>query len=122
MWIASTHGWFSIVKKDGGFHVRARHASDLEALQRAVGGAFATLPVHHTPQADYHARIFVPGDGAGEVIDSVFVVLGRSVDYPNFKSRIAAMPEQRDKLSRYHDVWEAMHAWQNDREFRSGKP
>jgi hypothetical protein len=121
MWIASSHGWFSVVKKDGGFHVRARSAEDLQALQRAVGGAFAALPIHHTPRADYHARVFVPADGAEAVLDSLFHALGRSVDYPNFKSRIASLPEQRDKLARYHDVWEAMHSWQTERERRGGQ-
>ena len=34
MWIASKFGWFSIVKKTDGWHVRARVRQDLETLIR----------------------------------------------------------------------------------------
>lgn len=36
-----------------------------------------------------------------------------SVDYPNFKSRIARLPAQRQKLDAYHDLWHALYRLQD---------
>jgi len=35
-------------------------------------------------------------------------VLADSLDYGNFKSMIAARPEQRGKLHAYHEIWHVM--------------
>jgi hypothetical protein len=113
MWIASKYGWFSLVKKDGGYHVRARVEEDLRLLQIAVGGDFAKLKRHLTPEADYCSRVFVPEEGSKEVIASIMATLGDSVDYANFKSMIASSPEQRDKLHYYHGVWARMDEYQS---------
>jgi hypothetical protein len=113
MWIASKYGWFSLVKKDGGYHVRARDENDLRLLQAAVGGDFAGLQIHLTPSADYCSRVFVPEEGSKEIITSIMATLGESVDYANFKSMIAASPEQRDKLHSYHGVWARMDEYQS---------
>ena len=113
MWIASKHGWFSLVKKDGGYHVRAREENDLRLLQAAVGGNFAGLKIHLTPDADYCSRVFVPDEGSKEIIASIMATLGESVDYANFKSMIAASPEQRDKLHAYHAVWAQLDEYQS---------
>ena len=37
MWICSKLGFFSIVKKDDRWHVRARARVDLKALKKATG-------------------------------------------------------------------------------------
>ena len=36
MWIASKYGFFSIVKKKEGFHVRGRSLKDLKNLKKAA--------------------------------------------------------------------------------------
>lgn len=109
MWIASKYGFFSIVKKDGGWHIRARNAEDLELLKNEL-----SLPkITHTPEADYCARIFVADDTTGkDTMAKLMSALGESVDYPNFKNAIAASTAQRDKLHSYHDVWSVMHDYQ----------
>lgn len=112
MWVASKFGWFSIVKKDGGFHVRARKEADLAELQAAVCGEFAKMRIHSTPAADYRARIFVPQDDAVHVLPAIMRTFSESIDYANFKGEIGALPSQRDKLSCYHDVWDTMFRYQ----------
>jgi hypothetical protein len=114
MWIASKYGWFSIVKKDGGFHVRARTEADLHQLQHAVGGDFAELKVHITPHADYCCRIFIPGAEGETLLSSVMTALGDSVDYANFKSMIGSSPDQQGKLGYYHAVWAEMDRYQSE--------
>lgn len=92
--------------------MRARAEDDLRLLQAAVGGDFAKLKIHSTPDADYCCRIFVPEADAEKIIASVMVALGESVDYANFKSMIASSPEQRNKLHHYHEVWAEMDEFQ----------
>ena len=111
MWVASKYGWFSVVRKDGGYHVRARNPKDLSLLQNAVGGGFSKLRVHLTPEADYCSRVFIPQSKA-KFLNDVMLVLAESVDYGNFKDAIADSKEQRDKLSAYHDVWSDMYGYQ----------
>ena len=115
MWIASKFGWFSIVKKDGGVHVRARNEADLAELQAAVGGEFAKMKIHSTPAADYCARVFVPQEEAAHVLHAIMRTFAESIDYANFKGEIGALPSQRDKLSCYHDVWDTMFRYQRSR-------
>jgi len=89
MWIASKYGYFSIVKKDGGWHIRARSKEDLELLRTAVGGDFVHLVVHLTPEADYCSRIFVEDDPEGKkLMEALFSTLEASIDYPNFKDEV----------------------------------
>lgn len=115
MWIACKFGFFSTVKKDGGWHVRARKVEDLQQLQNAVGGAFAKEKIHQTPDADYCSRIFISDDAKGEgriLIDRLMSALGDSVNYGNFKDSIASNPTQEDKLPSYHRVWTTMFEYQ----------
>ena len=98
MWLMTQHGFFSIVKKDDAIHVRARVRGDLENLKRA---ARLRLPVHESPSADYRWRLLV--DAAG--LRAILATLADTLDYPNFKERIARRPDQRDKRGPYHGVW-----------------
>lgn len=103
MWIASKFGWFSIVKKADGWHVRARVRQDLENLIRA-GDLVKAWKIIETPEADYRYRFIVGKVGIGRVFDA----LNRSIDYPNFKSKISATEDQRDKLYEYGQIWGMM--------------
>lgn len=110
MWIASKLGWFSIVEKSPDeFHVRARVKTDLVKLRQASGMVFT---IHLWPGADYRYRFVVNG----EQLDRIFKALRESIDYSNFKSEIAATPDQRGKLHSYHDIWAIMmrHQAQKD--------
>jgi hypothetical protein len=57
MWLATQHGFYSIVQKPAGqFHVRARCKQDLENLTSLVG--IESRP-HNTTDGDYAWRIVV---------------------------------------------------------------
>jgi hypothetical protein len=104
MWIASKYGFYSIVKKEGHFHVRARTKKDLVDL---LATAELDFPVEIWPAADYRFRFRIPEKD----LDSLSVIFGTlmdSIDYTNFKSEIAATPGQRKKLPAYHEIWHTM--------------
>jgi hypothetical protein len=112
MWIASSLGFYSIVKKEdarGGplWHVRGRVREDLVNLKRAarLGGRGA---VHESPEADYRYRLVVGRVG----IAKVALALALSVRYPNFKGEVGKRPDQRPKLPIYHRWWSDMLALQ----------
>jgi len=111
MWIASKYGFFSVVNKDSGYHVRARCLGDLKLLRAAVGGDFAEQPIHETPDADYCARIFIPENSKAE-LHALFAALGESIDYGNFKDAIHHIPSQKSKLPFYTRVWTALYEFQ----------
>lgn len=99
MWLCTQLGFFSIVQKDGSHHVRARLRKDLENLVSAAD--LAGVKIHESPRADYRWRILVhPPELA-----AIFGALARSIDYPNFKSRIHELPDQVDKLRGYGRLW-----------------
>lgn len=98
MWIASELGFFSIVRKEGAFHVRARVREDLVGLKAAAG---LKARIEEWPSADYRWRMRVGPRALAEV----FGALPGTIDYPNFKSRIAGLPAQREKLPAYEGLW-----------------
>jgi hypothetical protein len=107
MWLCTKIGFFSIVKKGTPetWQVRARVSKDLEAL---IAAAEIKTNILATPQGDYGWRIVVDGNQLGRI----FQTLAASVDYSNFKSCIAQVPGQREKLDAYHDFWGAMNELQ----------
>ncbi|MBX0332951.1 hypothetical protein K3G39_06850 [Pontibacter sp. HSC-14F20] len=109
MWIASKYGFFSIVKKEDGHHVRARVKRDLETLIAETG---IEEPLQQWPAADYRYRVVV----SAQAIPALFEKLGESIDYSNFKSKIAATPTQRDKEHAYYEIWRVMYGLQEDDE------
>jgi hypothetical protein len=99
MWLATKHGFYSIVQKaPGEFHVRARVRKDLENLLTLVDRA---LEIQDWPSADYRYRIIV----AQRDLSEIMAVLALSLDYPNFKNQIARLPDQRIKLDAFHEIW-----------------
>lgn len=119
MWLMTRHGFYSIVQKDDGIHIRAREREDLERLKRAWDRECAN-PDHvfymsrsdmepsdfdgilETPTNDYRWRIIMKSGRIGQLM----ALLGESIDYPNFKAQINSDPTQRRKP--YHAVWEVM--------------
>ncbi|MGJ3243361.1 MAG: hypothetical protein ACFE0O_10465 [Opitutales bacterium] len=106
MWLATQHGFFSMVRKNSDrYAVRARVREDLERLGERIGVAH---PIHCRPEADYRYRWEVDLEELLEIL----VQLGADLDYPNFMARIEERPDQRDKLPIYQDLWTALHTLQ----------
>lgn len=103
MWLITTLGYFSIVKKrfhpeDPDFQVRARTTEDLEKINKLMGMN------HHivtTYDSDYPHRILL---NAGELAQ-LFSLLADTIDYRSFKDEIFRDKEQRDRYLTYHEVW-----------------
>lgn len=110
MWIATKLGFYSIVRKEDYWHIRARTELDLENLRR-----FVNLPaVEIWRGADYRFRIRVADSKAGAAtIKTLIARLVASIDYENFKDEIAAQPDQKNKLRAYHTLWADMAALQD---------
>jgi hypothetical protein len=103
MWMFTQLGFFSIVKKPDGYHVRAQQEQDLVNLGLA--------PVESYPGSDYPWRTIVKAQADWE---DIMRVLTASVDYPNFKGRIAQKADQKHSSHRYHAIW-ALIAEENSR-------
>jgi hypothetical protein len=112
MWLATQHGFYSIVQKPiGQFHVRARCREDLENL---ITLADIGSPLHHTSDGDYAWRIVV----GQKDVSTIMAVLATSIDYRNFKDRIHETPDQEDKLPAYSCLWSEMLTYQTTKESR----
>lgn len=101
MWIMSTLGFYSIVKKEGGIHIRARKRGDIERLLNVCGFHTGIL---ESREADYRYRIIIPEGDLGFVME----ILGSSVEYPNFKDAIAGVASQQSRVGAYHRIWSEM--------------
>ena len=99
MWIASQFGFYSIVCKDEDqFHVRARLKGDLQNLLEATG---LEEEIHESDYSDYKYRLVVGHDAVRKITSA----LAETLDYPNFKNKIAETPSQEPKLDAYHQIW-----------------
>jgi hypothetical protein len=97
MWMFTQLGFFSIVKKPDGYHIRARQKQDLVNL--------GLEPVKSYPGSDYPWRGIVKESSKWDAITDKLM---GSIDYPNFKSRIAQRPDQKHRNHRYHAIWALM--------------
>ena len=110
MWLATQHGFFSIVQKPSGqFHVRTRCKKDLENLLALTG---LTARMHHSKDGDYAWRFVVEHDD----VNAIMASLATTIDYPNFKSRIHELPDQKGKLPAYSRLWMQMLSYQSSEE------
>lgn len=101
MWLMTKHGFYSIVeKKPGIYHVRAREVQDLENLTYP-GGPLAGERIREGT-SDYPYRLIVDKPA----IHRLFVWLADTLDYPNFKTQIDSIPNQRRKP--YYRIWHLM--------------
>jgi hypothetical protein len=96
MWIFSQDGFFSIVQKPDGYHVRARRKEDLVRV--------GLTPIKSFSGSDYPWRTILNQTEHQKLMQT----LGNSVDYPNFKGKIAKREDQWQRLHRYHKIWAIM--------------
>ncbi|MBE7436938.1 MAG: hypothetical protein HS115_00680 [Spirochaetales bacterium] len=102
MWIASKYGFYSIVKKADGLHVRARLMKDLENL---ITAARIKKSILTWPDADYRYRIIVDDLEYSQIV----AALQASVDYPNFKNMIHQKGDQKRKYEAYSRIWGTLY-------------
>jgi len=96
MWLMTKIGFYSVVEKSDGIHIRARERQDLVNLVGVL-----PLEIVGTPYNDYRWRMITDHAGLGLVLAH----LCKSVDYHNFKGEVALTEDQAHKLPAYHDVW-----------------
>jgi len=114
VWIASKYGFFSVILKEGSYHIRARVEGDLGQLLKDTNvEGLAKVRVHETRDADYRFRVVLP-EGS-PVYAAIMNTLVTSIDYPNFKGHIAGSPTQQHKLHAYHQIWDIMYGVQEAR-------
>ncbi|MFN6953585.1 MAG: hypothetical protein ACK4PG_02190 [Acetobacteraceae bacterium] len=106
MWIATTIGYFSIVRKpgdaaDGVLTVRARVAADLDALREAALPELG--PTIARAGTDYPFRARAPQAAVARAIGALVA----GIDYANFKDAVAAR-EGHGRAEVYHGVWSAL--------------
>lgn len=130
MWIASKHGWFSIVNKStkgadtmvematvASIKIRARSRRDLDKLisfakakdpRRAQTFGLDQIEIEDTTSKDYCCQASVTAIQLSAIMEHIAL----DVDYPNFKEMIGDTPDQADKQSYYHDIWGIMFRYQ----------
>ncbi len=104
MWLMTTVGFFSIVRKPGetDLTVRARVRGDLEALER---GFLPTMgPIRAPGGTDYQYRASVSPESLGIAIAK----MTESIDYSNFKAEVAAQ-QGSDRAHVYDEIWGLLH-------------
>ena len=103
MWIYTTDGAYSVVRKDWGLMVRSRVKGDLEKL--------FPKKIHHriilTPDADYLYRILVSRDAFEEAMIKAM----RRIDYFNFKDTVHKKDKRR--VAYYTRIWAIMYQMQD---------
>jgi hypothetical protein len=111
MWLVSDRGFYSVVDKgdrEGYLCVRARLRQDLYNLFELDSMNGYRDEVIETDNSDYRYRVYVRReDWAAAASD-----LAGEIDYPNFKSEVAAM-QGDDRARTYMRVWSALAELQN---------
>lgn len=121
MWLATQHGFFSIVahREDKNvFLVRARVKNDLENVVRLFESLYTKrhlddrrFLIHEDALADYRFRMFITGRELYELM-RLFVY---RLDYPDFKSRIKETEDQVDKIEIYSKTWSMFNEYQYEK-------
>ena len=88
--------------------IRARAEKDLQNLKNSLS-VLKDHEIKITKQADYHFRLLING----EELSQLMQFFASEIDYPNFKDKVKTIPNQKDKLPFYHDIWVVMYQYQN---------
>jgi 8-oxo-dGTP pyrophosphatase MutT (NUDIX family) len=104
MWLITPFGFFSVVRKTGDHHltIRARVAEDLDALRRRYLAELS--PTVEGAGTDYAYRATC----THEELARAQAALVQDIDYPNFKSEVAAR-QGHARAKVYGRVWSALH-------------
>ena len=99
MWLFTTTGFVSAVKKNGRLEVRARDSESLESLAQ-----FDDLSIQSTPLADYPYRVLTTNEVFAKWVSREI----KALEYSNFKSEIADT-RGYDFAKPLNKVWSVMH-------------
>ena len=107
MWLMTDFGFFSIVKKEGEEHltVRARKKEDLLNLKERYLPSAGAIEV--SDYTDYRYRVHVRREVFAEALRDIAM----DIDYPNFKSSVAAK-QGKARARAYEDVWHRLYSLQ----------
>lgn len=103
MWLMTTVGFFSIVRKAGETEltVRARVRDDLEALEKEYVPSLG--PITAGGGTDYPYRAHV----ASKVLAAAIERMVEDVDYANFKDTVAAR-HGAERAHLYGEIWSTL--------------
>jgi hypothetical protein len=107
MWLMTTRGFYSVVKRDDQMCVRARSAGDLRRLKElwpALG------PILEKQGRDYPFRAFMSPAAFAEGLAK----LAAEVNYPDFKQAVSRV--NPDRAHTYAKVWEDLLDVEAERE------
>ena len=109
MWLFTTIGFFSVVRKDGepNLTVRARSSADLDRLRtNFMPELSATISKAGT---DYPFRATI----SQQAFAKGMALIGESIDYHNFKDEVAETMGA-ERAHTYHHVWSALKRIENE--------
>lgn len=113
MWIITTTGFYSIVKKPtdepGKLTIRARVRKDLEELQDKYLPTMSKII--ESEDSDYRFRAFATPEDLVAALSTLVL----DIDYPNFKDEITNQGE-RFRPNIYGNVWAALMALELENE------
>jgi hypothetical protein len=103
MWLITTIGFFSVVRKRGESEltVRARAREDLEALASEYLPTLGPITVGGGTDYPFRARV------AAETLARAVARLVGDIDYDNFKQAVA-LRQGPDRAHIYGDVWRTL--------------
>jgi hypothetical protein len=104
MWLMTTIGFFSVVRKSGetDLTVRARVQDDLEALGKKYLPSLGPITSGGGTDYPYRARV------ASEDFAAAVGRMVEDIDYANFKNSVAA-EQGPDRAHVYSEIWSALH-------------
>lgn len=103
MWLMTTFGFFSIVRKPGetDLTVRARIRSDLETLEDQYLPSLGPITAGGGTDYPYRAR------AAPEAFAAAAARMVEDIDYPNFKDTVDTR-QGRERAHAYGEVWSVL--------------
>jgi hypothetical protein len=103
MWLMSSVGFFSVVRKPGDdqLTIRARAREDLETLGRTYLPSLAEITAGGGTDYQFRARV------RPEVLAEAVAEMVRGIDYANFKNEVAAH-QGEDRAHAYGEVWQVL--------------
>ena len=103
MWLLTTFGFFSVVRKPGetGLTVRARVRTDLEALGKEYLPSLGPITADGGTDYPFRARV------APEALAAAVARMVEEIDYSNFKDTVDTR-QGRERAHVYGEVWSAL--------------